>query len=107
MIQKKDEELEAKKKENEEQIRLINENYEKDVKNYESVCKLFIFIIKAKKKILIQLWRLLLITLKLIFIKIKISEKIKTELTENNIKYQNTLHDNKEKKEKEINVSYK
>jgi len=39
MIQKKDEELEVKKKENEKQIRLINENYERDVKNYESVFK--------------------------------------------------------------------
>ncbi|KAL6621510.1 WD40 repeat-like protein [Neocallimastix sp. 'constans'] len=33
----------------------------------------------------------------------KISEQIKQELTENNIKYQNAMFDNKEKKEKEIN----
>ncbi|ORY73946.1 WD40 repeat-like protein, partial [Neocallimastix californiae] len=68
MIQKKDEELENKKIENEEQMKALNENYEKDVRNCELV-----------------------------------SERIKSELTENNIKYQNTLHDNKEKKEKEIN----
>lgn len=37
MIQKKDEELETKKRENEEQIKALNENYEKDVKNYELV----------------------------------------------------------------------
>jgi len=37
MIQKKDEELEAKKKENEEHIKILNDNYEKDVKNYELV----------------------------------------------------------------------
>jgi len=45
MIQKKDEELENKKIENEEQMKALNENYEKDVRNCELVKKKLIIIL--------------------------------------------------------------